>query len=58
MTTKEYDNDDSVTMASEPNVTYVSSASSPIRTGIPDSMTVDEYFDKVKRALDKRYENL
>ena len=58
MTTKEYGTDTPVTMASEPTVAYVSSIATPTRTIRKDSMTVDEYFDKVRKALDKRYENL
>ena len=51
---KEYDNESPVTMASEPNVAYVSSTA-PKAMLLTDSMTVDEYFEKVRRALDKRY---
>lgn len=58
MTTKEYDNDSPVTMASEPSVAFVGSPVTPIKTGQNSDMTVDEYFDKIKKALDKRYENL
>ena len=54
---KEYDNESPVTMASEPNVAYVSSTA-PKAMLLTDSMTVDEYFEKVRRALDKRYGNL
>ena len=59
MAKKEYSNDNSVTMASEPSVAYVSRVSTPLKTNThKDSMTVEEYFDKVRKALDKRYENL
>lgn len=58
MGTKEYDTIESVTIASEPAVAYVSSSSMPTRTRQSCSMTVDEYFDKVRKALDKRYENI
>ena len=58
MAKKEYSNDNPVTMASEPSVAYVSSVSTPLKTDLKDSMTVEEYFDKVRKALDKRYENL
>lgn len=54
MAKKEYSNDNPVTMASEPSVAYVSSVSAPSKT----SMTVEAYFNKVRKALDKRYENL
>ena len=58
MTTKEYDDQIPVTIASEPAVAY--RTSSTLRTLVDQNkgMTVDEYFDKVKKALDKRYENL
>ncbi len=55
---KEYDKENPVTMASEPSVAYVSCSSAQKAMPLTDSMTVDEYFEKVKRALDKRYENL
>ena len=58
MAKKAYSNDNSVTMASEPSVAYVSRVSAPSKTCHKDSMTVEEYFDKVRKALDKRYENL
>ncbi len=58
MAKKEYSNDNPVTMASEPSVAYVSSVSTPLKTSLKDSMTVEAYFDKVRKALDKRYENL
>ena len=54
MAKKEYSNDKPVTMASEPSVAYVSSVSTPLKA----TMTVEAYFDKVRKALDKRYENL
>jgi len=58
MAKKEYSNDNPVTMASEPSVTYVGRVTAPIKTYHKDGMTVEEYFDKVRKALDKRYENL
>ena len=58
MAKKEYSNDNSVTMASEPSLAYVSSVTTPLKTSLKDSMTVEEYFDKVRKALDNRYENL
>ena len=58
MEIKDYDNDNPVTMASEPAVAYQSISSSQAWTIRKDSMTVDEYFNKVRQALDKRYENL
>lgn len=55
---KEYDDESPVTMANEPSVAYVSCTSSPKAMPLTDSMTVDEYFEKIRKALDKRYENL
>lgn len=58
MAIKEYDNESPVSMASETGVAYVSTASTPKTVGRKESMSVDAYFEKVKKALDKRYENL
>lgn len=58
MAKKEYNNDNPVTIASDPSVAYVSRVSAPLKTSLKDSMTVEAYFDKVRKALDKRYENL
>ena len=58
MAIEEYSNDNPVTVASEPTVAYVSRVTAPSKTNQNGSMTVDEYFDKVRKALDKRYENL
>ena len=58
MAKKEYSNDNPVTMASEPSVAYVSSVSTLLKSSLEESMTVEAYFDKVRKALDKRYENL
>ena len=55
---KDYNHENPVTMASEPSVAYVSCTSSPKAMPLTDSITVDEYFEKVRKALDKRYENL
>ena len=58
MASNEYDNHNPATVASEPAVAYRTGSS--VRTLVERnrSMTVDEYFDKVKKALDKRYENI
>lgn len=58
MAIKQYDNDNPTTVASEPSVAYVGTMSSPKTVCRKDSMTVEEYFNKVRKALDKRYENL
>lgn len=58
MAIKDYSNDNPMTMASEPTVAYVGRVTDHSQSNLKNSMTVDEYFDKVKKALDKRYENL
>jgi hypothetical protein len=58
MAINQYDNGHPVTMASEPAVAYLGRSTAPTRVGRDKSLSVDEYFDKVKKALDKRYENL
>ena len=45
-------------MASEPSMAYVGCVSAPLKKTHQGSMTVEAYFDKVRKALDKRYENL
>ena len=57
MAIKQYDNDNPATTASEPSVAYVSAATTP-KAVRKDSLSVEEYFEKVRKALDKRYENL
>ncbi len=54
----QYDTDRPVTMASEPAVAYLTSSTKTKKPLRNHSMTVDEYFDKVRKALDQRYENL
>ena len=58
MPTKEYNSESPVTMAGEPAVAYRTSPTVQAGKKRNGSMTVDEYFDKVRKALDKRYENL
>ena len=58
MAVKEYDSENPVTMAGEPSVACVSRCGSQARVPQAQSMSVDEYIEKVKKALDKRYENL
>ena len=55
---KEYKNDNPVTVASEPVAAYGTTSSVQTRARQIRSMSVDEYFAKVRKALDKRYENL
>lgn len=58
MAVKEYNDENPITMASEPSVAYVDSASTSLNVSRKRSMEVEDYFDKVRKALDKRYENL
>ena len=58
MTTREYDTNCPVTMAGEPTVAYLLNAGKAKKPMQNRGMTVDEYFDKVRKALDKRYEGL
>lgn len=58
MASEQYDNNNPVTMASEPSVAYVSTTPTPTKKVRKDSLSVEEYFEKVRKALDKRYENL
>ena len=45
-------------MAGEPTVAYLLNAGKAKKPLQNRGMTVDEYFDKVRKALDKRYEGL
>lgn len=56
MTTKEYDTSCPVTMASEPTGTYIVNVGKRKKTMQNQGMTVDEYFDKVRKALDKLHQ--
>ena len=58
MAKKVYDNESPVTMASEPSVAYVGITPAPNTASRKDSMSVDAYFEKVRKALDRKYENL
>ena len=58
MAVMDYNDDNQVTMASEPDVAYRTSPTVQVGKRRNDSMTVEEYFGKVRKALDKRYENL
>lgn len=52
---KKYDNDNTpVTMAGESAVAYKKSPAATAMIGRKRSMTVDEYFDKVRKALNQR----
>ena len=58
MAVKEYNDKNPITIATEPSVAYVGSASTLLNVSRKRSMEVEDYFDKVRKALDKRYENL
>ena len=51
----EFDSVSQETMAFNPAIMSGSAMPSTFRS---DSMSVDEYFDKVRKAVEKRYENL
>lgn len=58
MSKKEYNTENSVTVASEPTVAYVSTVPIQSKASRKGSMTVEEYFTKVRKALDNQYESL
>ena len=58
MAKKQYKVETATPMVSEPALAYQAVPSKTARKSHKGYMTVDEYFDKVKKALDKRYENL
>ena len=53
MAVKEYDSENPVTMAGEPSVAC-GRCGSQARVPQAQSMSVDEYIEKVKKALNKR----
>ena len=58
MAIRDYKDDIHVTMASEPAVAYRTRPTMQVGKIRSGSMTVEEYFGKVRKALDKRYESL
>ena len=58
MAKKQYKTSDETPMLSEPALAYQTDLRRPSANCHKTSMTVDEYFDKVKKALDRRYEEL
>lgn len=58
MAKKQYKSENATPMASEPALAYQAAPHNTVKKSHKGYMTVDEYFDKVKKALDKRYENL
>lgn len=58
MAKKQYKTENSTPMVSEPSLAYQAMPGKTTRKNQKGYMTVDEYFDKVKKALDKKYEEL
>ncbi|MBR4811571.1 MAG: hypothetical protein IKZ68_00470 [Bacilli bacterium] len=58
MAKKQYKSDNVTPIVSEPALDYQVVSQKVVKKSHKGYMTVDEYFDKVKKALDKRYENL
>ena len=58
MAKKQYKSENPTPIVSEPALAYQIVSQKTARKSHKGYMTVDEYFDKVKKALDKRYENL
>lgn len=59
METKKYDEQClPPTMANEPSVAYVGSVMASGNNWPRKSMAVEEYFARVRKALDKKYENI
>lgn len=58
MAKKQYKSENATPMVSEPALAYQVVPPKAAKKSHKGYMTVDEYFDKVKKALDKRYENL
>ena len=58
MAKKQYKNENATPMVSEPALAYQAVSQKTLKNNHKGYMTVDEYFDTVKKALDKRYENL
>lgn len=58
MAKKQYKIEKTTPMVSEPALAYQVVSQKVVKKSHKGYLTVDEYFDKVKKALDKRYENL
>ena len=58
MAKKQYKSESATPIVSEPALAYQAVSQKTAQKSHKGYMTVDEYFDKVKKALDKRYENL
>lgn len=58
MAKKQYKQEAPTTTVSEPGLAYQTTPMGAVGMKHSSGMSVDEYFDKVKKALDKRYEDL
>lgn len=58
MAKKEYKQEAPSPTVSEPGLAYQTTPMGVVSMNHSSGMSVDEYFDKVKKALDKRYEDL
>ena len=56
MAKKQYKSESATPIVNEPALAYQAVPQKTAPKSHKGSMTVDEYFDKVKKALDKRYE--
>lgn len=55
MSKKKYNQNTQNPVVGEPGLAYRTTAIGMVNTNRSGSMSVDEYFDKVKKALDKRW---
>ena len=58
MAKKRYKQDKSTSKVNEPELAYQTTPEHLLNYSQKTALTVDEYFDKVKQALDQRYEDL
>jgi hypothetical protein len=58
MAKKKYKQEVPTPMVSEPGLSYQTTPMGVVGMKHSCGMSVDEYFDKVKKALDKRYEDI
>ena len=58
MAKKKYKQNNPTPKVNEPGLTYQTAPDHSLKSNKTNNMSVDEYFDKVKKALDKRYEDL
>lgn len=58
MAKKKYKQNNPTSKANDPGLAYQTTVEHSLKYSQTNYMSVDEYFDKVKKALDKRYEDL